>query len=82
MPKKTKKAYIDLNDNDMDYFDELENEGQTNICLMEKYEYNEVNDLTSYFTYHKLFLVCKKLESGSNKSKVIIFVSNSPISFL
>lgn len=56
-----------MHENDMNSMDELEKEEEENICLMAKYEDNEVNNLTSYFTYHKL--LCKILDSESGKLK-------------
>lgn len=67
----------------MNSMDELEKEEEENICLMGKHEDNKVNNLTSYFTYHKLFFICTILDSESGKlKKNIISSSKSTISFL
>lgn len=56
----------------------LKKEEETNVFqqnLMKKHEDNKVKNLTSYFTYHKIFLICKKLNTESSKLKNIISVS-------
>lgn len=53
----------------MESFEELEKEEEVNFYLMKKKEDNEVNDITLCSTYHKLFLVYKKLDSESSNLK-------------
>lgn len=47
----------------MNSSNESEKEEEANICLMAKHEDREGNSQTSYFTYHELFHICKKIDS-------------------
>lgn len=66
----------------MEYSNKSKKEEETNICLMEIHKDDEVDNLNSYFTCHKLFHICIKLDSDLSKLKKIIYVSKSTISSL
>lgn len=54
----------------------IQKKGEANMCLMKKHKDNEANDLTSYFMYRKLFLICEKVYKMSrSKLKEIISLS-------
>lgn len=53
----------------MNSFDESEKEKKPKVCCMENHKENEINNLTSQFSYFELSLVSKKLNNESSKIK-------------
>lgn len=66
----------------MESSDESKKEEEANIYLIKNQEKNEINDLTSCFTYFKLFFKCKKLNSESSNLKEIVYGSEATITSL